>query len=189
MQIQKPADLARAVKTRRQAQDLTQQDIADAVGITRQSLARIERGHAGTSFDTVLRIFEKLGINLEATSIDQQQITSPIPAANNDALRNATSAALAVTRNVQASAIAAAAAAAVRSIDTSTLASKWQTTLNDLTSQVRETAARAGSEPSAREARQALLNAAIEAGDPDRGYSTTAEKVRSRETSDGAVND
>lgn len=214
MQIRKPADLARIVKTRRHAQGLTQQDIADAVGITRQSLARIERGHGGASFDTVLRIFEKLGIHLEATSKDQHHITIPIPAPNHDALRQATSAALAATRdidtsaiaaevarnidtsaltavafrNVDTSAIAAAATAAARNIDTSILLSRWQATLNDLTSQVRATAARAGSEPSAREARQALLNSVIEAGDPDREDSTTAEEVQRRETSDGAIN-
>lgn len=68
MQIQTPADLARLIKTRRQAQRFTQQEVADAVGITRQSLARIERGNAGTSFDTVLRIFAHLGINLDANS-------------------------------------------------------------------------------------------------------------------------
>ena len=67
MQIQKPSDLARIVKTQRQAQGLSQQAIADTVGITRQSLARIERGNGGASFDTVIRIFDTLGISLDAT--------------------------------------------------------------------------------------------------------------------------
>lgn len=137
MRIQKPADLARAVKTRRQAQGLTQQDIAEAVGITRQSLARIERGHGGASFDTVLRVFAELGIRLEATSDDQHPITLPIP--NDDPLRQATSAALAATRDIHTSSLS-------------------------------------------------LLNAAIEAGDPDRVDSTAAEGVRSRGPSDGMGN-
>lgn len=68
MRIQKPADLARIVKTQRQAQQLTQQQVADVTGITRQSLARIEGGHAGASFASVLRIFEYLGIQLEGNS-------------------------------------------------------------------------------------------------------------------------
>lgn len=144
MQIQKPADLARLVKTRRQAQGLTQQNVADSVGITRQSLARIERGHGGASFDTVLRTFEALGIRLEATSNGQRQInTSPPP-------------------------------------------SRWPATLNDLAGEVGETVARTAPELSARAARQALLNAAIEAGDPDRKDSTTAGEVQLRDTPDGA---
>ena len=184
MRIQKPADLARTVKTRRQAQGLTQQDIADAVGITRQSLARIERGHGGASFDTVLRIFEKLGIRLEATSNDDRHLAFPIPATNNDTLRQATSAALAAIRNIDTTAIAAAATAATRNIDSSI---RRQSTLNGSPSPLRETATRAGFEPSAREARQALLNAVIAAGDPDREDSTAAGEVHRRETSDGAV--
>ncbi|RLP75951.1 XRE family transcriptional regulator [Mycetocola tolaasinivorans] len=68
--IQKPADLARLIKTQRQTQRLTQQDVADAAGITRQSLARIERGHSGVAFDTILRIFEKLSIRLDAAPAD-----------------------------------------------------------------------------------------------------------------------
>lgn len=72
MRIEKPADLARIVKTQRQAQQLTQQQVADEVGITRQSLARIESGQGGASFDTVLRIFAALNIRLEANPTSQQ---------------------------------------------------------------------------------------------------------------------
>jgi len=66
MKLQTPSDLARLVKNARNQRNLTQQEVADAVGITRQSLARIERGHGGTSFDTVLLILGHLGIRLEA---------------------------------------------------------------------------------------------------------------------------
>ncbi|MEV8267354.1 helix-turn-helix transcriptional regulator [Microbacterium sp. NPDC076911] len=68
MKLQTPSDLARLVKNARVQRNLTQQDVADAVGITRQSLARLERGNGGTSFDTVLLILDHLGIHLEATS-------------------------------------------------------------------------------------------------------------------------
>jgi transcriptional regulator with XRE-family HTH domain len=125
MRIQSPADLARTIKTRRQARGLTQQDIADAVGITRQSLARIERGHGGVSFDTVLRILETLELNLEATTTagHQGQFTFAVPALSNDAVRQATSDIVAkATQNLDTSAIANAAAAAARNIDTSALA-------------------------------------------------------------------
>lgn len=68
MKLQTPSDLARLVKNARTRRSLTQQDVADAVGITRQSLARLERGNGGTSFDTVLLILEHLGIHLDATA-------------------------------------------------------------------------------------------------------------------------
>ncbi len=67
MKLQTPSDLARLVKNARVLRNLTQQDVADAVGITRQSLARLEHGNGGTSFDTVLLILDHLGIRLDAT--------------------------------------------------------------------------------------------------------------------------
>ncbi|WP_295839270.1 helix-turn-helix transcriptional regulator [uncultured Microbacterium sp.] len=211
MRIQKPADLARLVKTRRQAGGLTQQDVADAVGITRQSLARIESGHGGTSFETVLRIFERLDIQLEAVRSSQHHggDTAPahdeVPRIGSDTLtstRNVDTSALAAAalRNVDTSAlasiavshsdtraIAAAAAAAVRGMDTSALLSSWRNALDNLTVQVQEAGARAGSRIHAKEARKALLSAAIEAGDPDRGDSMVEEESEPRESSEGAV--
>ncbi|WP_010206033.1 helix-turn-helix domain-containing protein [Salinibacterium sp. PAMC 21357] len=71
MKISKPADLARLVKRRRQAQGHTQQTVADAAGITRQSLARIERGHGGVSFDTLILILDHLGIRLDGTPVEE----------------------------------------------------------------------------------------------------------------------
>ena len=111
MKIQKPADLARAVKTRRQAQGFTQQDIANAVGITRQSLARIERGHGGASFDTILRIFTELGLGLEATTDKQNGSATAAPPQNNDSPQQS-----ATARNTKTSALTAA---GDRNIDTS----------------------------------------------------------------------
>lgn len=209
MRIQKPSDLARLVKTRRQAGGLTQQDIADAVGITRQSLARIESGHGGASFETVLRIFEHLDIRLEAVRSGQHQGNNSIR--DNDEVQWIASDALTTTRSVDTSALAAAAlrsvdtsalasaalrdidtpaaaaaVAASRGIDTSALLSSWRNTLNNLTVQVQETGARTGSEIDAKEARKALLSAAIEAGDPDREDSTVKEEPELRESSDGA---
>ena len=66
MKLQSPSGLARLIKNARAQRDEAQQEVADAVGITRQSLARVERGHGGTSFNTVLLILDHLGIRLEA---------------------------------------------------------------------------------------------------------------------------
>lgn len=68
MKLQTPSDLARLVKNARVQRNLTQQDVANAVGITRQSLARLERGNGAISFDTVLLILDHLGIRLDATT-------------------------------------------------------------------------------------------------------------------------
>lgn len=65
MRVTKSADLARLVKSTRQALGRTQQDVAEAAGITRQSLSRVEAGHGGISFDTVLLILDYLGIRLD----------------------------------------------------------------------------------------------------------------------------
>jgi transcriptional regulator with XRE-family HTH domain len=75
VKLQTPSDLARLVKNARVQRNLTQQDVADAVGITRQSLARLERGNGGTSFDTVLLILDHLGIYLDATT--NRRTTTP----------------------------------------------------------------------------------------------------------------
>ena len=198
MQIQKPADLARIVKTRRQSQGLTQQDIADAVGITRQSVARIERGHAGASFDLVLRIFEKLDIRLDANSEDQHAVAVPAPTWNVDAPWKVAAAALmdaknidtssiatSAYKNIDISAITAAATAATRNIDTSALLPKWQTDLESLTERLRENTAKVGTKITVKEARKALLNAAIEAGDPDHNSSPFASESPPPERSNG----
>ena len=68
MKLEKTADAARAIKAGRLAQGLTQQALADRVGIARQSLARIEKGSGGAAFDTYLSLFEALGITLETHS-------------------------------------------------------------------------------------------------------------------------
>ncbi len=66
VKLQTSSDLARLVKNARAQRQLTQQDVADAIGITRQSLARLEHGNGSTSFDTVLLILDHLGIQLDA---------------------------------------------------------------------------------------------------------------------------
>lgn len=70
MKVQTSSDLARLLKNARVQRDLTQQNVADAVGITRQSLARLERGNGGASFDTVLLILDHLGVRLDAIADD-----------------------------------------------------------------------------------------------------------------------
>lgn len=87
VKLQTPSDLARLIKNARVQRNLTQQDVADAVGITRQSLARLERGNGGTSFDTVLLILDHLGIHLDATT--DRRTTVPVAVATRGAAQAA----------------------------------------------------------------------------------------------------
>lgn len=66
MDIRTSADAARIIKTARLNRELSQQSVADAVGMSRQALARIERGQGGASFEAYLRIFSFLDIPLSA---------------------------------------------------------------------------------------------------------------------------
>lgn len=192
MRIQTPADLARLVKTRRQSRGLTQQDVADAVGITRQSLARIEHGHSGVSFDTVLRLFDELGVTLDTDSGPSRQNAAQIPIPDTDALQRAAASVIRTSaHNLDPSAVAAA---ATGSINAAALP-RWRESVHELTSQIQENAARYGPPLSTQAARQALLNAAVEAGDPDRTQPSTAREGdpqgtedKSRETSDSERN-
>lgn len=87
VKLQTSSDLARLIKNARAQQNLTQQDVADAVDITRQSLARLERGNGGTSFDTVLLILDHLGIHLDATT--ERRTTTPAAVAATSAAQSA----------------------------------------------------------------------------------------------------
>ncbi|WP_309615513.1 helix-turn-helix domain-containing protein [Salinibacterium sp.] len=154
MRISKPADLARLVKTRRQAHSRTQQDVADAAGITRQSLARIERGHGGVSFDTLILILDYLGVRLDGTPVEELGISTP------------GSASARLTQGFDTSAFTQAALHQLQpSLDAITALA---------TDAIRKTLATADSTATVRkslgaitdDASRALLRSAIEAGDP-----------------------
>lgn len=56
------------IKTRRTERKLTQQDVADKVGISRNFLSDIENGRYNPSFNTALRLAAYLGIDLNSLS-------------------------------------------------------------------------------------------------------------------------
>lgn len=176
MRLRKPSDLARIVKTQRQAQNLTQQQIADAVGVTRQSVARIEQGHGGVSFETVLRIFDALDIELDAPLSSAR--SHPTSATKNETSPRATHSARDKIRSIDASGLAAA----IANINTSGITT-WQDGLDALTGQLQESLTRTGTDLSDSAARRAILRAAIEAGDPDAKNSGTVQKRGPLETS------
>lgn len=51
---------------RRMADGLTQQDLADAVGVTRQTILSIEKGKYSPSVGLALRLAQVLGTTVEA---------------------------------------------------------------------------------------------------------------------------
>ena len=50
---------------RRQVHDMTQQELADRVGVTRQTILSIERGRYNPSVGLALRIAEVFGVPVE----------------------------------------------------------------------------------------------------------------------------
>jgi len=163
MRISKPADLARLVKTRRQSQGRTQQDVAAAAGITRQSLARIERGHGGVSFDTLTVVLDYLGIRLEGVPVDEVGADDRLPGAGVGVPENATAR---LTHGVDPAVLTQAALRQLQPSRDAVTASTRDAIRRafvtaDLTAPIRESLS-----ASADDAIRAQLRAAIEAGAP-----------------------
>lgn len=101
MRITRPADLSRTIKTRRHELDLTQQQIAERAGVTRQLIARIENGTGDPSVLNVLRVLHALGVTLEASVPGTQE--NPAEASETVASPGDSAAALqnAITRHLE----------------------------------------------------------------------------------------
>ncbi len=55
-------DLGTSVRRRRKALGLSQSDVADLVGVTRQTVGRLENGDPTVAVGTALAIIETLGL-------------------------------------------------------------------------------------------------------------------------------
>ena len=60
-------DVGRLVRQTRQAASMTQQQLADRVGTTRQWVIRLEQGHSTPTMKTVLVALSVLGLEITAT--------------------------------------------------------------------------------------------------------------------------
>ena len=58
--VETAVDIGTLIRQTRQAAGLTQQQLADQVGTTRQCVIRLERGHHGTALNTALIALEEL---------------------------------------------------------------------------------------------------------------------------------
>ncbi len=70
-----PLDVRNHVRRhRRQLHDMTQQELADRVGVTRQTILSIEKGRYNPSVGLAIRIAETFGVPVEALfKIDQEE--------------------------------------------------------------------------------------------------------------------
>lgn len=67
MRLGSPADPGGAVHAARRKLGLSQQELAERSGMSRQSLVALEKGTANPTWDTVLRVCGVLGMNLSAS--------------------------------------------------------------------------------------------------------------------------
>jgi HTH-type transcriptional regulator / antitoxin HipB len=71
MLIRTPADLGAVLKDRRKQLKLDQAALAKRIGVSRQWVIEVERGHARAELGLVLRAIDVLEIHLDAT-IDER---------------------------------------------------------------------------------------------------------------------
>ena len=67
MFIRTPADLGAAIRDRRKQLGLDQATFAKRIGVSRQWVIGVERGHARAAMGLVLRAIDALGIRLDAS--------------------------------------------------------------------------------------------------------------------------
>lgn len=65
MKIYKPEESGNRIKALRKQMKLTQEELADKIGISREYLGRVERGQNGLSIDLALELSDVLGVGVE----------------------------------------------------------------------------------------------------------------------------
>ncbi len=70
MLIRTPADLGAVIRDRRKQLGLDQSTFAKRIGVSRQWVIGVERGHARAAVGLVLRAIDALGIRLDASILD-----------------------------------------------------------------------------------------------------------------------
>lgn len=71
MFVRTPADLGAVIRERRKELQLDQATLAERIGVSRQWVIEMERGHARAELALVLRALDALSIQLDATTMDQ----------------------------------------------------------------------------------------------------------------------
>jgi HTH-type transcriptional regulator / antitoxin HipB len=71
MLVRTPIDLGAVIRDRRKQLKLDQATLAGRIGVSRQWVIEMERGHTRAELALVLRALDALGIRLDATTMDQ----------------------------------------------------------------------------------------------------------------------
>ena len=71
MLVRTPADLGAVIRDRRKQLKLDQAAFAKRIGVSRQWVIEMERGHARAELALVLRALDALSIRLDAITMDQ----------------------------------------------------------------------------------------------------------------------
>lgn len=64
--IEERQRIGAAIKKRREELGMTHQDLADATGLKQPNITRIEKGMYSTGLDILTKVFDALGMKLEA---------------------------------------------------------------------------------------------------------------------------
>jgi HTH-type transcriptional regulator / antitoxin HipB len=86
MFIRTPADLGAAIRDRRKQLGLDQSTLAKRIGVSRQWLIEVERGHPRAAMGLVLRAIDALGIRLDASMDQTNRPGSTVPAIDINAI-------------------------------------------------------------------------------------------------------
>jgi HTH-type transcriptional regulator / antitoxin HipB len=86
MLVRTPADLGAVIRDRRKQLDLDQSTFAKRIGVSRQWVIGVERGHARAAMGLVLRAIDALGIRLDAGIDQTSRRGSTSPAIDIDAI-------------------------------------------------------------------------------------------------------
>ena len=73
MLIRTPADLGAIIRERRKQLDLDQAELAKRIGVSRQWIVGIERGHPRAALGLVLRALDTLGVRLKSGTDSSDQ--------------------------------------------------------------------------------------------------------------------
>ncbi len=77
MHVRTPAELGAVIRDRRKQLKLDQATFAKKIGVSRQWVIEIERGHARAELGLVLRALDVLDITLDASTEHAKVSTSP----------------------------------------------------------------------------------------------------------------
>jgi HTH-type transcriptional regulator/antitoxin HipB len=86
MLVRAPADLGAVIRDRRKQLKLDQSTFAKRIGVSRQWVIAVERGHARAALGLVLRAIDALGIRLDASMEQTSRRGSTASAVDIDAI-------------------------------------------------------------------------------------------------------